>query len=89
MAKGGCHLCDLVEAEIRSMRGVEAMLTVVDIDSDQALRDSYWIRVPVVTVGGKEVFEAKMMDPDGRWRERLTLLLKAGRHSASAADAPS
>ena len=75
LGKEGCHLCDAVEAEIRS-KETGAEVTVVDIDKDQALHERYWMRIPVVTVGGKEVFEAKMMDLEGRWRKRLPSLLE-------------
>jgi hypothetical protein len=77
LGKRGCHLCELVEAEIRSIPGMKTSLTVVDVDRDPALHDKYWLRVPVVAVGGKDVFEAKMMDPEGRWRKRLPSLLRA------------
>ena len=73
----GCHLCEAVEAEIRSMKEVKANLTVVDIDSDPALHVRYLLSIPVVAVGGREIFEAKMMDPEGRWRKRLPSLLRA------------
>jgi len=73
----GCHLCEVVETEIRSMKEVKTSLTVVDIDSDPALHDRYLLRIPIVTVDGREVFEAKMMDPEGRWRKRLPSLLRA------------
>ncbi len=75
LGKDGCHLCEAVEAEIRSMKGMGARLTVIDIGKDQALHDKYWLKVPVVIVGGREVFDATMMDPAGRWRERLSFLL--------------
>ena len=67
----------MVEAEIRSMEGIGTTLTVVDIDSDPALHDKYRMRLPVVTAGGKEVFEAKMIDPQGRWKVLLRSLLRA------------
>ncbi len=75
-SKGGCHLCEAVEAEIRSMQEIAVDLTVVDIDKDRALHDKYLLRIPVVLVGDEEVFEAKMMDPAGRWREVLHRLLQ-------------
>ena len=71
----GCHLCEAVEAEIRSIKGAAASVTVVDIDQDKALQARYWMRVPVVAVGGREVFEAKLMDAEGRWRKRLVAAL--------------
>ena len=48
-----------------------ADLTIVNIDEDSLLHDMYWLRVPVVRVGGKDVFEAKMMDREGGWKMRL------------------
>lgn len=73
--KGGCHLCDLVEDEIRSTAGLEVDLTVVDIDRDPDLQKRYWVRIPVVMVKGEVIFESKMMDLNGRWRERLPSLI--------------
>jgi len=67
----GCHLCEIVEAEIRAIDMIETSLTVVDVDKDRALLEMYLLRIPVVTVAGKEVFEASMMDTNGRWKERL------------------
>ncbi|MGP8124291.1 MAG: glutaredoxin family protein [Nitrososphaerales archaeon] len=75
-SKGGCHLCEAVEVEIRSMTGVGTSLTVVDIDEDKALYERYWLRVPVVRVDGEDVFEAMMMDQKGEWKKRLAQLLE-------------
>jgi hypothetical protein len=72
--KEGCHLCDAVEAETRAL-GVAENMTIVDIDRDPALQVAYLLSVPVVTVGGRVVFEAKMMDRGGKWKERLSSLL--------------
>ncbi len=71
----GCHLCETVELEIRSMIGTRAGVRHVDIDKDRTLHDRYWLRIPVVTIDGEEVLEAEMMDPDGSWREFLRSLL--------------
>jgi CO dehydrogenase nickel-insertion accessory protein CooC1 len=76
LGKEGCHLCEVVEAEIRSMKESKAKLTVIDIDRNPALQAKYWLRIPVVTVGGKDIFEAKMIDPEGRWRIWLPSLLR-------------
>ncbi len=72
--KEGCHLCDAVEAEARSL-GIAGNMTIMDIDRDPGLQVRYLLRVPVVTVGGREVFEAKMIDRSGEWKERLFSLL--------------
>ncbi len=62
-----------MESEIRSMIGAD--VRHVDIDKDRTLHDKYWLRIPVVSIDGKEVFEAKIMDPDGSWRGFLRSLL--------------
>jgi hypothetical protein len=75
-SKKGCHLCEAVEVEMRSITGSGTDLTVVDIEEDLVLHDMYWLRVPVVRVGGKDVFEARMMDLDGVWKMRLRDLVR-------------
>lgn len=74
-SRKGCHLCEEVEGEVRSVKGATVDLAVVDIDGDPSLQARYLTRVPVVMVGGREVFEARVMDPAGRWRERLARAL--------------
>ena len=73
-SRKGCHLCEAVEAEMRSVSGIAANLTVVDIDKDSALHDMYFLRIPVIRVGDRTVFEAKMMDRDGQWKITLRAL---------------
>jgi hypothetical protein len=70
----GCHLCEEVEAEARSLGITQNMITV-DVDRDPELQARYFLRVPVVEVGGAEVFEAKMMDRGGKWKEKLLSLV--------------
>ena len=74
--KEGCHLCDEVEATIKSMDLGGTGLTVVDVETDPTVHDKYWLRVPVVAVDGKDIFEAKMMDPEGKWRRTLASALE-------------
>jgi hypothetical protein len=75
-SKKGCHLCEDVESEIRSMRDIGTGLQVVNIDEDSVLHDKYWLRVPVVRIDGKDVFEAKMIDLEGKWKKILAGLLE-------------
>ncbi len=76
LRRDGCHLCDAVEAELRSMTATGLRVTVVNVDEDGGMQDRYGLRVPVATLRGKEVFEARMMDREGRWREKLADLLR-------------
>jgi len=54
---------------------IETSLKVVNIDEDSTLHDTYWFRVPVVRIQGKDVFEAKMIDREGEWKNILAQLL--------------
>ena len=86
LSKQGCHLCEAAESEIRSLGATGLRLEVVDIDGDQELHDRYWLRVPVVMVDGEEVFEARMMDLAGEWKQTLAEILGQGRQEAGPED---
>jgi len=75
LEKPGCHLCEQVEAELRSGNAGAAGFTVVNIEGSRELHDEYWVRIPVVLVGGVVVFDARMMDVEGEWRKTLRRLL--------------
>ena len=75
LGKPGCHLCEAVEEELRSLDGIASRLTVVNIDINRGLYDRYQLRIPIVTLDGKVVFEASMMDPEGKWKVKLRQLL--------------
>lgn len=78
-SREGCHLCEAVVAEIKSIEGGAIGVTVVDIDTDRALQAEYLTRVPVVAVGGREIFEANLMDAEGRWKRLLLGTLSEAR----------
>jgi hypothetical protein len=68
--KPGCHLCDEARAQIERLRaelGFE--LDEVDVSVDPALHRRYGERIPVVSLGGEELFEY-FVDPEAL-RERL------------------
>jgi uncharacterized membrane protein len=50
--RSGCKLCDEAEADLKALQDVVPhQLTMIDIDSDTSLLDSYAIEIPVVEVG--------------------------------------
>jgi glutaredoxin len=54
----GCHLCDDARAAVlRVAERVPLELVEIDIESDDALFKRYLERIPVVTVGGEQLFE--------------------------------
>ena len=74
-SRKGCHLCEVVETELHSWGVAGTNLKVVDIDGDITLHDTYWFRIPVVRIQGRDVFEAKMIDQEGEWKHTLAKLL--------------
>jgi hypothetical protein len=56
--RAGCHLCEDALAVIERVRArVPFVLEQRDIESDDELFKRYLERIPVVTIGGEEVFE--------------------------------
>lgn len=57
----GCHLCDVVKETLEAAQTERAFaLSVVDIDTDPALRALYTDEVPVVMVAGRKAFKYRM-----------------------------
>ena len=54
----GCHLCEEAERVLRREQAVTPFrLELVDIDRDPELARRYGVRVPVVAVDGRDLFE--------------------------------
>lgn len=57
--KQNCGLCEEAERLLKRIRReIGFDLEIVDIEGDEAAYRRYWDRVPVVSVGGKDVAEA-------------------------------
>lgn len=76
LERPGCHLCEAVESELRSRLAVAARLIVVDINANPWLHDEYLLRIPIVAVRGKVVFEGSMIDLRGEWKGKLLRALE-------------
>jgi glutaredoxin len=59
----GCHLCLEAERIVAEAALGRADVEYVDIDADPRITERYTIRVPVVAVDGRELFEYQV-DPD-------------------------
>lgn len=77
ISKKGCHIC---EETIRTLDSLKALhkfeLEVLDVDDDQVLFERYWIRVPVIRIEGKDIFEAKDLALGAEGRKRIEGLFK-------------
>jgi hypothetical protein len=57
-SRPGCHLCDVARTEILAVRRRDPFVfEEISIEGDDVLELEYGIRIPVVTVDGRERFE--------------------------------
>ena len=76
----GCHLCDEAKAQIAPLlRGTDAILREINIDTDPALRARYDLDVPVIFLGARKV--AKHRVDLQQFRRQLDEALKSGEDS--------
>jgi glutaredoxin len=55
--RSSCKLCREAERIVAEVAHGRAQVELVDIDADPAITERYTIRVPVVAVDGRELFE--------------------------------
>lgn len=73
-SKSDCHLCVEARAVLLRVRAdLDFELSELDITTDETLHRAYFERIPVVSVGGEELFEY-FVDEDAL-RERLEGIL--------------
>lgn len=68
-----CHLCEEAIATIERVAdedGVALDMELVDIDTDETLRDAYGERVPYVLIDGSPAFKYRV--DEGRLRRKLS-----------------
>jgi len=62
-ARPGCHLCDVAREVIEAERDRSGFtFEEVSVEGDDGLELEYGIRIPVVTIDGREAFEIEV-DP--------------------------
>jgi hypothetical protein len=59
-SRQGCHLCEIMLEELIPLVRGRAVVQVVDVDTDAALREEYGIRVPVLTCDGRLLCEHRL-----------------------------
>ncbi|PSP84580.1 thioredoxin family protein [Halobacteriales archaeon QS_6_64_34] len=68
-----CHLCseaiDTVE-RVAEEEGVAVDMDIVDVDTDEELREEYGERVPYILLDGSPTFKYRV--DEGRLRRKLT-----------------
>ena len=56
-SRQGCHLCEVRVEELLPLARDRALVEVVDVDTDAALREKYGLRVPVLTCNDRLLCE--------------------------------
>lgn len=56
----GCHLCEQMLAALYVTYGDEIEVSLVDVDSDPALKERFGLRIPVLAGGDKVICEARL-----------------------------
>lgn len=60
-SRPGCHLCDIAREVLAAERERTPFeLEEISIEGDDALQLEYQIRIPVVEIDGREVFEVEV-----------------------------
>ncbi|MGI9331238.1 MAG: glutaredoxin family protein [Gammaproteobacteria bacterium] len=54
-SRRGCHLCEDLLGELEPLLRQRAHLAVVDVDTDESLRERYGVLVPVVCADEQEL----------------------------------
>jgi hypothetical protein len=55
-----CHLCEQMLAALYFTYGDEIEISLVDVDSDPALKERYGLRIPVLAAGEKVICEVRL-----------------------------
>ncbi len=60
ISKHGCHLCERAIQVLESLKtNANFGLEVLYIEDNPSLHDAYWLKIPVVRLDGKDVFEVE------------------------------
>lgn len=60
-SREGCHLCEHARDVIVSLqKEFPLSLTEIDIDETRSLKKKYGLKIPVVAINGRVVFESKI-----------------------------
>jgi len=74
----GCHLCEVMRAQLADARLPAHTLAEVDIEGDPTLEARHGRSIPVLAIGGRTAFKGRL-DPDAlpRTFERLAAAWRA------------
>jgi len=78
ISRKGCHLCERVVDALNSLSPRHDIeVRVLDISHDAKLTNKYFLTIPVVQIGGKDVFDGRDMTVDSGFVGKLEQVLKS------------
>lgn len=76
ISKVGCHLCEQAIDTLKALEeGHPFKLTVLSIENDPILFKEYFLKVPVVRLDGKDIFEAEDIARKEDCKQKLEALV--------------
>lgn len=82
LSKDGCHLCERAIDILKELsKEYGLLLQVVDITKDEALYKDFFLRIPVVKIDGKIVFEAQDIHHPNDYKTKFVGLVRNLSHS--------
>ncbi|HKW05590.1 MAG TPA: glutaredoxin family protein [Nitrososphaerales archaeon] len=59
ISKHGCHLCERAIETLESLKeNRDFKLRIIYIENDESLHDTYYLKIPVVRLDGRDILEA-------------------------------
>jgi glutaredoxin len=78
LSKEGCHLCErAIDTLLELSTSYVFDLEVVDISSDETLFKKYFLRIPVICLDGRDIFDAEQLALPNDCRRNLEDLVKS------------
>ncbi|MDG6922324.1 MAG: glutaredoxin family protein [Nitrososphaerota archaeon] len=77
LSKEGCHLCERAIQTLRDLSMTKRFyLEIVDISKDRVQFEKYFIKIPVVRLDGKDVFEVEQIALPNECKKNLGKLVE-------------
>ena len=78
LSKDGCHLCEKAIDVLKDLSEEYGLqLEIIDIRDNDALYKEFFLRIPVIKIDGKIVFEASNVAHPDDYRTNLVRIVKS------------
>jgi glutaredoxin len=74
LAKEGCHLCERAIDILKQLQKPSFEIEVIDIASNPELFREYFLKIPVIRLDGKDIFDVEQIALPDDCRRKLAAL---------------